>query len=136
MAIVNLRNNTNFYVKVDGVDDIVNTPALTFSSMIAPNSDLEDKTIQWISNDNKQIHFYTNELGDGGSVCDASIMFNSGDGVYVNRGTQISGETIKLDADVTDSPLRVILETSGPDEKLLDWELLSDSTVINLSFNK
>jgi hypothetical protein len=136
MATVNLRNNTNFFIKVDGIDVVINSPALSVDAMIAPNSEVEDKTIQWSSLDNKQIHFYVNEMGDGGSVCDASLMFNSGDGVYVNRGTQTSGETIKLDADVSDTAIRVLLETNGPDEKLLDWELLNDSTVINISFNK
>jgi hypothetical protein len=136
MATVNLRNNTNFFIKVDGIDGIVNTPELSDSTMIAPNNTTEDKTIEWTSTENKQIHFYTNETGDGGSVCDASLIFNSGDGVYVNRGTQTSGETIKLDADVSDTAIRVILETNGPDEKLLDWGSLNDSTVINISFNK
>jgi hypothetical protein len=125
MATVNLRNNTDLFVRIDGID-----------GMIAPNSVIEDKTIQFVSSENKQIHFYLNETGDGGSVCDSSLMFNSGDGVYVNRGVQTSGGTIKLDADISDTPLRVLQETSGPDEKLLDWGSLNDSTVINLSFNK
>lgn len=136
MATINLRNNTDFFVKVDNVSGIVNTPELADNTMIAPNSTIEDKTIQWNGTDNRQIHFYTNERGDGGSVCDASIMFNVGNGVYVNRGTQTSGNTIKLDADVSDSNIRVLLETEGPDEKLLDWGSLNDSTIINLSFNK
>jgi hypothetical protein len=136
MATINLRNNTDFFVKVDGISGIVNTPELANETMIAPNSTIEDKTIVWNGTDNKQIHFYTNETGDGGSICDSSLMFNMNDGVYVNRGVQTSGNTIKLDADVLYTSIRVELETDGPNEKLLDWELLNDSTVINLSFNK
>jgi hypothetical protein len=136
MATINLRNNTDFFVKIDGISGIVNTPELADETMIAPNSTIEDKTIQWSSVENKQIHFYTNERGDGGSICDSSLMFNVNDGVYVNRGVQTSGNTIKLDADIFETALRVSLETDGPDEKLLDWELLNDSTVINISFNK
>jgi hypothetical protein len=136
MAKINLRNNTDFFVKVDGISGIVNTPELADQTMIAPNSTIEDKTIEWTGTDNKQIHFYTNERGDGGSICDSSLMFNVNDGVYVNRGVQTSGNIIKLDADIFETALRVSLETDGPDEKLLDWELLNDSTVINISFNK
>jgi hypothetical protein len=136
MATINLRNNTDFFVKVDGISGIVNTPELADETMIAPNGTIEDKTIQWSSVENKQIHFYTNERGDGGSICDSSLIFNVNDGVYVNRGVQTSGNTIKLNADVTDTFNRVELETEGPDQKLLDWELLNDSTVINISFNK
>ena len=136
MATINLRNNTDFFVKVDNISGIVNTPPLALDVMIAPNSTTEDKTIQWESSENKQIHFYTNEMGDGGSICDASLIFKSDDGVYVNRGVQTSGNTIKLDADVSMTSNRVTLETDGPDEKLLDWSLFNDSTVINLSFNK
>jgi hypothetical protein len=136
MATINLRNNTDFFVKVDGISGIKNTPELADETIIAPNSTIEDKTIQWVSVENKQIHFYTNERGDGGSICDSSLVFNVNDGVYVNRGVQTSGNTIKLNADVTDTFKRVELETEGPNEKLLNWELLNDSTVINLSFNK
>ena len=40
---VNLRNDTSsFFLKVNGIDEV-----------IVPNSEIESKTIQWVSTDNK-----------------------------------------------------------------------------------
>ena len=41
---VNLINNTTLFMKVDGIEEV-----------IVPNSEIEDKTHQWISTENKSI---------------------------------------------------------------------------------
>ena len=122
MAIVNLRNNTDLFIKVDG-----------FSDVIVPNTPLDDRTFQWDSSDNKSINFFSTETCDGGVVSTSSITFVTEDGIYVNKGVN---PNVKLDADITGISARVIQESDGTNEKLLEWTEVNSSTVVNLSFNK
>jgi hypothetical protein len=118
---VNLRNNTDFYAKVDGIVDVIN-----------PNTLLEDKTIQWVSSDNKTIKFYSTEACDTTPICSGTISFSQTEGIKVDRGDITGTQTIKLDADC--KSYRVIQESNEIAEKLIDWSEVGTDCVVNLSY--
>lgn len=118
---INLRNNTAFYAKVEGIDGVIN-----------PNTLLEDKTIQWISSDNKTIKFYLTEACDTTPICSGTITFSQSEGIMVNRGDITGFQTIKLDADC--KSYRVIQESNEVAEKLIDWSEVDNDCVVNLSY--
>ena len=122
---VNLRNNTDFFIKVNGIEEVIN-----------PNSELEDKTIQWISTENKEITFFSTQECNTPQLFKSLLTFVTNDGIFVDRG-EISGtQTVTLDADITGTAIRVIQSENGSAEKLLNWEEIGPETVVNLSFNK
>lgn len=122
---VNLRNNTDFFIKVNGVDGVIN-----------PNTTLDDRTIQWVSSENKQISFFPTEECNTSEVLTSSLTFVTNDGIFVERGTLSGAGTVILDADITGTANRVVQSESNLVEKLLDWSELVPETVVNLSFNK
>lgn len=126
MAVtVNLRNNTDFFIKVTGVEEV-----------IAPNSPIEDKTIQWVSQDNKQISFFPTIECVGAPLIDGSISFVVNDGIFVDRGNISGAQSVKLYADITGTAHSVIQIENNGGGKLLSWELIDEDTVVNLSFDK
>lgn len=126
MAVtVNLRNNTDFFVKVTGIEEV-----------ISPNTPLEDKTIQWVSQENKQISFFTTQDCSGAPTIVGSISFVTNDGIFVDRGNITGAQSIKLMADITGTPISISqLENNGA-TKLLEWSQIDQDTVVNLSFDK
>lgn len=122
-VIVNLRNNTTSFIKVNGIEGV-----------IVPNTELEDKTIQWVSTENKSIQIFDNEDCTGQPICVGSLNFVQNDGIFVDRGSFNGSPSIKMQADVTGVPENIIHEESNQLEKLLDWTEVNSDTVVNLSF--
>lgn len=118
---VNLRNNTNLYIKVEGYDDVV-----------VPNTPSDDRTFSWQSDSNKVISFYNDEQCTNLSFTGSLSLVNA-DGIYVDRGNQ-TADTVKLDADISSSALRVIQETNGTGGKLIDFGEITPTTTVNLSY--
>lgn len=126
MAVtVNLRNNTDFFIKVTGIEEV-----------IAPNTPIEDKTIQWVSQDNKQISFFPTVECSGVPSIDGSISFVTNDGIFVDRGNISGVQSVKLSADITGTAHSVTQTENNGGGKLLGWELIDEDTVVNLSFDK
>ena len=122
-VIVNLRNNTTFFIRVNGVEEI-----------IVPNSEIEDKTIQWVSTENKTIEIFDNETCSGQPICVSNINFLNNDGIFVNRGNFNGSPLVKMQADVTGVSENVFHEESNQLEKLLDWSEIVTDTTVNISF--
>ncbi len=118
---VNLRNNTNLFIKVEGFDDV-----------IVPNTPLDDRTFSWESDSNKNISFFNNEECTSLSFT-GSLTIVSNDGIFVDRGNQ-SSDTIKLDADISSTALRVIQESNGTGGKLIEFNEITPDTTVNLSY--
>lgn len=118
---VNLRNNTSFYIKVEGLDDI-----------IVPNTPLDDRTFSWESDNNKIISFFSNEECTNLSFTGSLTIVNN-DGIYVDRGNQLS-DTIKLDPDISSTGARVIQESNGAGGKLWEFDQITPDTTVNLSY--
>jgi len=122
-VIVNLRNNTTFFMKVNGVDEI-----------ITPNSEIEDKTIQWVSTENKNIEIFDNETCTGQLICVSVLNFVNNDGIFVNRGDFNGAPLVKMQADVIGEAENIIHESSNQLDKLLEWSEIVADTTVNLSF--
>ena len=118
---INLRNNTSLFIKVEGFDDV-----------IVPNTPIDDRTFSWESDSNKTISFFTNEECTNLSFT-GSISLVSNDGIFVDRGNQVT-DTIKLDADISSTALRIIQETNGTGGKLLEFSEITPTTTVNLSY--
>jgi hypothetical protein len=120
---VNLRNNTDLWVKVDGIDET-----------IAPNTVLEDKTHQWISTDNKSIRFFSTVNCDGAPILTSTLTFHENVGIKVNRGNLEGAQIVRLDADCGSN--RILQEENGVEEILIEWSQITPDCEVNLSFNK
>lgn len=118
---VNLRNNTSLYIKVEGFDDI-----------IVPNTPLDDRTFSWESDNNKVISFFLNEECTNLSFTGSITLVNN-DGIFVDRGNQTT-DTIKLDADISSSVLRLLQESNGTGGKLMEFNEITPDTTVNLSY--
>ena len=118
---INLRNNTSLFIKVEGFDDV-----------IVPNTPLDDRTFSWESDSNKTISFFINEECTNLSFT-GSISLVSNDGIFVDRGNQVTN-TIKLDADISSTALRIIQDTNGTGGKLLEFSQITPTTTVNLSY--
>lgn len=126
MAVtVNFRNNTDFFAKISGIEEV-----------ITPNSQIEDKTIQWVSNENKQFSFFGTEDCGGAPLFVGTLSFVSNDGIFLDRGTISGPQTVKLYADKTDTAHQFEQTENGGGGKFLDWSLVDDETVLNLNFDK
>jgi hypothetical protein len=119
---VNLRNNTTFFIKVNGIDEV-----------IVPNSEIEDKTIQWISTENKNIQIFDSEEVNN-LICQGSLNFVSNDGIFVDRGDINGTQLVKMQADITGAGNVILQEENGTGGKLLEWSEIDPETTVNLSF--
>lgn len=122
-ATVNFRNDTSFFVKINGIEGV-----------ISPNSEIEDKTIQWTSSENKTIDFYNDENCVGSPICQSSLSFVTNDGIYVNRGNFQDTQLLKMQADVSETSHMILQTENDGGGKLLEWTEIVPETVINLSF--
>jgi hypothetical protein len=120
---VNLRNNTTFFIKVNGIEEV-----------IVPNTEIEDKTIQWVSTENKTIQIFNDEQCSGQPICTGSLNFVTNDGIFVDRGSFDGAPSVKMQADVTGFAGNIIHEESNELEKLLEWSEIDPDTTVNLSF--
>jgi hypothetical protein len=120
---VNLRNNTTFFIKVNGIDEV-----------IVPNSEIEDKTIQWISTENKTIQIFDNEEANNTPICQGSLNFVTNDGIFVDRGNFTGAQFVKMQADITGTVNVILQEENGTGGKLLEWSEIDPETTVNLSF--
>jgi hypothetical protein len=119
---VNLRNNTTFFIKVNGIDEV-----------IVPNSEIEDKTIQWISTENKNIQIFDSEEVNN-LICQGSLNFVTNDGIFVDRGDINGAQLVKMQADITGAGNVILQEENGTGGKLLEWSEIDPETTVNLSF--
>jgi len=119
----NLRNNTTFFIKVNGIEEV-----------IVPNTEIEDKTIQWVSTENKTIQIFNNEECTGQPICTSSLNFVNNDGIFVNRGEFSGAPLVKMQADITGVASNIIHEESNELEKLFEWSEINSDTTVNLSF--
>jgi hypothetical protein len=120
---VNLRNDTSLFIKVNGIDEV-----------IVPNSEVEDKTIQWISIENKTIQIFDNEACNGAPVCQGSLNFVTNDGIFVDRGDFSGAQLVKMQADVLGKTEVILQIENGGGGKLLEWAEITSDTVLNLTF--
>jgi len=122
-VIVNLRNDSSLFIKVNGIEGV-----------IVPNSEIEDKTIQWVSVDNKTIQIFDNEACNGVPVCEGSLNFVTNDGIFVDRGDFTGTQLIKMQADVKGNPNHILQTENGTGGKLLEWSDIDSETEVNLTF--
>lgn len=120
---VNLRNNTTFFMKVDGIEEV-----------IVPNSEIEDKTHQWISTENKSIKIFDNEECNGQPICQGNLNFVENDGIFVDRGNFVGAQLVKMQADITGASEYLIHIENVGIQKLLDWSEIDTETTVNLSY--
>lgn len=120
---VNLRNDTSLFIKVNGIDGV-----------IVPNTVEEDKTIQWISTENKTIQFFNNEEANGTPVCEGSLTFVNNDGIFVKRGDFLGAQLVKMQADINGNTNVLEQSENGDAVKILEWGEIDQDTVVNLSF--
>ena len=120
---INLRNNTDWWVKVDGLDET-----------IAPNTPLDDRTYQWVSTENKQIKFFSSQDCDGSPIMISTLNFEENVGIKVRRGDLDGAQVVFLDAD--SKGFRVVQEGNSVEEVLLVWEQIDSECVVNLNYNK
>lgn len=120
---VNLRNNTTFFMRVNGIEEI-----------IVPNSEIEDKTHQWVSTDNKTIQIFDNESCSGMPICEGNLSFITNDGIYVDRGNFSGAQLVKMQADITEKAENIIQVENAGSQKLHDWADVTPETIVNLSF--
>lgn len=120
---VNLRNNTDWWVKVDGLEET-----------IAPNTPTDDRTYQWISNQNKAIKFFPTAECEGNPLLISTLTFQENVGIKVHRGELNGAQVVILDAD--SKGLRVVQAENGNEQLLLEWSQIDNECVVNLNFNK
>lgn len=120
---VNLRNDTSFFIKVDGIEEV-----------IVPNSELEDKTHQWVSTDNKSIKIFNNEACSGAPICQGTLNFVNNDGIFVDRGNFTGEQLVKFQADISGTSISIVQIDNDGLQKLLEWSEIDSDTVVNLSF--
>lgn len=122
---VNFRNNTDFFIKVNGIDDV-----------IVPNSLIEDKTIQWFTSENKVIDVYPTIACVEPKICSGTIEFVENDAVYVQRGDISGTQTVKVQWDITGLGDNKIQEENSETQKLCNWGDLSEESLFNVSYYK
>jgi len=122
---VNLRNNTNFFIKVAGIDEV-----------IAPNTELEDKTIQWKSSVGKEIKIFSTVECTNPAICVGNIQITPNSGIFVDRGDITGVQSVILEANVEKSHSFIKQVENGGGGKLLDWADVTALTEVTLSFNK
>lgn len=122
---VNLRNNTDLFIKVDEIDGV-----------IVPNTEVEDKTIQWVSSQNKTIRLFPSVECNTEPSFIGSLTFVENVGIFVERGSFTSGSNVELDADITNTSNRIVQYTDEGGGKILDWSSITSETELNLSYNK
>ena len=120
---INLRNNSTFFIKVNGIDEV-----------IVPNTPLQDKTIQWISNDTKQISVFSTSACTAPAICQGSLTFQTNVGIFVERGPITGTQSIKLQSDITSSNISMTQVDNDSGGKLIDWSDIDETKAINLSF--
>jgi len=120
---VNFRNDTSFFVKINGIEGV-----------IVPNSELEDKTVQWNSSENKTIDFYNDENCVGTPICQSSLNFVTNDGIFVNRGNFQDTQLLKMQADIPETPYLLVQTENDGGGKIIEWSEITPETEINLSF--
>lgn len=123
-ATVNLRNNSSFFIKVNGISEV-----------IVPNSNVEDKTIQWVSNETKQISVFNTIDCVAPAICEGSLTFQTNVGIFVERGPITGTQSVKLQSDITSTTVSMIQNDNDSGGKLVDWADFDETKAINLSFS-
>lgn len=122
---INLRNNTNFFIKISGNEQV-----------IEPNSNLEDKTIQWTSSVGSEIKVYQTIECNTTPICVGNIQITPNSGIFVDRGDITGAQTIILEANVEKTHTSLTQSINGTGGKLLDWSDVTSETEVTLCFNK
>lgn len=117
MATLNVRNESNKFIKLDGD-----------SFILKPASEIEDITFELLDvSSDKTFNIYSDEACDN-FVGIFKLIFRTNDGVFLNLGN-LSGNKLLGDFDFQNN-IEVSIEN---EEKLLDWLVLNSSTIINLT---
>ena len=125
---INFRNNSDLFAKIFGVFD---------DKVITPNSDIEDKTIQWDENNasgEKNISLYPTE--DCNTTPSATLKVRwDGNGFYVTKGDSPEGLVLKADTKFSDLVFSTIV-TDNVENELCNYESFPGEPEINLSLDK
>ena len=124
----NFRNNSDLFAKIAGVFE---------DQVITPNSEIEDKTIQWeetSTSGNKQIQLFPTEDCNTAPSINATLRWDV-DGIYITKGTSPADIELQIDMHTVSWEIHpVITETS--EETILSGDELPAEPVVNISFNK
>lgn len=115
MATINSRNESNKYVKQVGSEFIHRPSGATEDVTVEILDVLSDKVFKIFSDENCNL-----------LVGEFKVSFRVNDGIYVNL-SNIAG--LKVSADVNFK--NEVIVNSSSEEKILEWNLLNSSTVIN-----
>ena len=125
---INFRNNSDLFAKIFGVFD---------DKVITPNSDIEDKTIQWDETNpsgEKNISLYSTE--DCNTTPSATLKVRwDGNGFYVTKGDSPAGLVLNADTKFSDLVFSTIV-TDNVENELCTYESFPSEPEINLSLDK
>ena len=124
----NFRNNSDLFAKIAGVFE---------DQVITPNSEIEDKTIQWeetSSSGNKQIQLFPTEDCNTAPSVNATLRWDA-DGIYITKGTSPADIELQIDMHTVSWEIHPVI-TETTEETILSGDELPAEPVVNISFNK
>jgi hypothetical protein len=119
MATINVRNESNEFIKLDG-DSYVHKPSDSIEDLTNEFLNISSDLTFNVYSDEECVNFIDN----------FKIIFRIEDGVYLNLGN-FTSKVLEGDLDYKSN----IELVPNEEQKLLDWNLLSSSSVINLRFS-
>lgn len=124
----NFRNNSDLFAKIAGVFE---------DQVITPNSEIEDKTIQWeetSSSGNKQIQLFPTEDCNTAPSVNATLRWDA-NGIYITKGTTPADIELQIDMITVSWEIHPVI-TESTEETILSGDELPAEPVVNISFNK
>jgi len=124
----NFRNNSDLFAKIAGVFE---------DQVITPNSEIEDKTIQWeetSSSGNKQIQLFPTEDCNTAPSVNATLRWDA-NGIYITKGTTPADIELQIDMLTVSWEIHPVI-TESTEETILSGDELPAEPVVNISFNK
>ena len=124
----NFRNNTDLFAKVAGAFD---------DQVITPNSEIEDKTIQWedsSTSGSKQIQLFPTEDCNTAPSVNSTLRWDN-DGIYVTKGTTPTDFELSIDMKTVSWEIHTTV-SGTTEETILSGEELPSEFEINISCNK
>jgi len=120
---VNFRNNTRFFIKINGIDKV-----------IVPNDEIEDITYQWFTSENKTIEVFSTVECLEPKLCSGTLTFVENSGCFFDRGNLGDSQIIKTQVDITLTPNILLQDSDNGGGKLCEWDALNENTDINVSY--
>jgi hypothetical protein len=124
----NFRNNTDLYAKIAGVFE---------DQVITPNSEIEDKTIQWTessSTGSKQIQLFPTEDCNTAPSVNATVRWDA-DGIYVTKGSTPGDFEMVVDMKTVSWEVHPVI-TGTTEETVVSGDELPAEPEDNISCNK